>query len=156
MKGVPYIDQESVRDMILSGNIPTSTTIVDVRGDHACDGDVSGRHIMHSVNISKFDKNKALSLAQKLTSENKSRVVFHCYYSNFRGPKASKIFLEVMSKNFANYKIEIRVLKGGWSSWKNSYKDDNKLTHLSNKSSSEESDEDEEQLAMIKDQVVDN
>ncbi len=43
-----------------------------------------------------------------------------------------------------------RVLKGGWSAWKNQYKADPRLIILD--SHTEESDEDEEQKAMINNQ----
>ncbi len=55
---VPYIAAEEVVAMILNGELEVSTTIVDVRGDHKCDGDVAGRHIRGSINIPKFDTPK--------------------------------------------------------------------------------------------------
>jgi hypothetical protein len=75
-----------------------------------------------------------------------------CYYSNFRGPRAAKIFTKVMIKYYPRFKIEIRVLRGGWSLWKNQFKSDPRLVDLTNSKDEIESDEDEEQQRRIGDQ----
>jgi hypothetical protein len=55
---IPYVAAEEVVSLILNGELDRSTMIVDVRGDHAGDGDVLGRRIRGSINIPKFDKTK--------------------------------------------------------------------------------------------------
>ena len=100
------------------------TIIIDVR-----DADYEGGNIKGSVNIPYFDEAKASELATTVIDKNITMVVFHCYFCRMRGPTAAKLFAKVLGTNYPDQSahVKIKVLRGGWSNWKNNFKADDKL-----------------------------
>lgn len=48
-------------------------------------------------------------------AHDKERVVFHCYFSQSRGPKAARQFLDYTKAN--GIEVDVFVLAGGWKTW---------------------------------------
>lgn len=59
-----------------------------------------------------FEADKLLPL-----TKNRTHVIFHCYYSQTRGPTAAKQYLAKKGTDYPNQKIF--VLEGGFKNWKN-------------------------------------
>lgn len=101
MTKINYITATTLAQWIL-GEKKASLQIVDVR-----DADFAGGNIKHAKNIPRFDTPKARTLAVHLQQSKKSDVVFHCFFSQQRGPRAASIFYELVQSEFPDFKINM-------------------------------------------------
>lgn len=84
-----YITATEVLELVRKG---TATVVVDVRED-----DHAGGHIKGSVHVPaptfRSNPGKYLQLA-----EGKDNVVFHCMFSQYRGPSSANAFIDAWNK----------------------------------------------------------
>ncbi len=122
MPSFKWIEQKQLVERIKNGD--ATTVIIDVR-----DIDFEGGNIKSATNIPYFDEAKAMSLLHHIQLHQITTVVFHCFYCRMRGPTAAKLFQKIVSQqNHSNSQpIEIVVLRGGWSKWKNAFKTNSEL-----------------------------
>ncbi|KAL0481709.1 dual specificity phosphatase [Acrasis kona] len=85
--------------------------IIDVRDDDWVQGNIKGS--MH-IPSAQFDHTRAKKLAEELEKRNISTVIFHCHFSQQRGPSGAKKFSNVVEWEMPNSKFDVRVLQGGW------------------------------------------
>jgi len=97
--------------------------IVDVR-----DADFIGGNIPHCIHIPSSEFAQSVDeLVERL--KDVPLVVFHCFLSQQRGPKAARIFLEARVEKLPDLagKQEITILRGGFSEFQHFYKGDPEL-----------------------------
>ena len=96
--------------------------IVDVRDD-----DYIAGHILNSVNIR---SREFIQLVESNSSEllelfNKYKtLVFHCAYSQVRGPKCANYAFQMLKRNNKSF-VEVKVLKGGYIEFCREFKETN-------------------------------
>lgn len=142
MKKVVFIERPDLAEKILSGT--SGFLVVDMREHDFVGGNITGAVNMPAC---EFNEIKALELGQQLLASNINLVVFHCFYCRMRGPTAAKLFDRVLKQHYPTSSIQVyvgmcvdlvggyicsntiirRVLRGGWSKWKNEYKKNDKL-----------------------------
>lgn len=71
--------------------------------------------------MASFNNSAMKQLANKLTREKKLLVLFHCHFSQIRGPAAAEAFQKYIISHgdvhIGNNNLEIMVLRGGISAW---------------------------------------
>ncbi len=88
--------------------------IVDVR-----EGDYTYGKIPGSIHMPRGTLNVA-DLVEYAVG--KSTVIFHCYYSQTRGPSAAREFLEFLSTQSPSWRaVRVCVLEGGFKRWRLRY-----------------------------------
>ena len=111
----------SLRQMIL--NQKTNFQIIDVRDDDFSIGKIFGSKNFPSID---FDE-KLEDLTKFLLKNEKKQLIFHCYYSQARGPRCAQTFQEFVDDKYPNNKFQIFVLEGGWCNFYEKFGDDKKL-----------------------------
>jgi len=114
-----YITREDLAEIIKNDrNKPgTDYLVVDVRDDDFVGGNIKGAKNVPSENFT-----KGLSELVKETRDI-PKVVFHCTYSQIRGPKAARGYEEALGDS----QKEIVVLRDGFAHFQAKYKNDSKL-----------------------------
>ncbi|KAI6039340.1 Rhodanese-like domain-containing protein [Pisolithus marmoratus] len=119
---VKYIGASELANIILSDKEPWKDyLIVDVR-----DADWVGGNIKGSYH---FPSEGFLNGVDKLMKDTKDipMVIFHCRFSQERGPKAARIYEEtrnILHKPTDGQDFEAHVLRGGFLHFGEKYKDD--------------------------------
>ncbi|KAK2949299.1 hypothetical protein BLNAU_15780 [Blattamonas nauphoetae] len=98
----------------------SSIIIVDVRDTDYTSGCIpNSRHIP-------FDsfKTRAPFLIENISQMSKppKRIIFHCHKSQSRGPRAAKMFQSLVAGQISG--IQTCILYGGWSAWRDTFKDE--------------------------------
>lgn len=117
---VKYISASELANVILSDKKPWKDyLVVDVRDEDWIGGNIKGSYHAPSKNF--------LNEVDKLVKDTKDipMVVFHCRYSQERGPKAARIYEE--TRNILHEPSEAHVLRGGFHHFGEKYKDDPRL-----------------------------
>ena len=96
---------------------PHSVMIVDLRDD-----DYEVGHIVNSVNVPSESLGKQSAMQQLLdravSNDQLEYVVFHCYYSQVRGPTFGQKFHNLLQEKYPdNDRLQCKVLRGGWGYW---------------------------------------
>lgn len=112
----------------LRGGAPGKFAIVDVR-----ESDYIGGHIKGSLHYSAGSLNETLpDLKRKLREKDVDNVIFHCALSQVRGPRSALTFLRSIGENeLADpfyQKLQVSVLKGGFTKWQELYGEDPEAT----------------------------
>jgi len=120
-----WITATELRDIIKGAGKPLlDYAIVDVR-----DADYDGGNIPNCIHIPSLNFHGQVNeLVEQLKST--STVVFHCYLSQQRGPKAARVFSEVREDILTPEQInqqEILVLRGGFCEFQERFKNDPEL-----------------------------
>ncbi|ADV19390.1 hypothetical protein I305_03170 [Cryptococcus gattii E566] len=120
-----YISAEQLAEIIKAKPAETlkDLVVVDVR-----DSDFVGGNIVSALNYPSDTFHATVDeLVEKL--ENVPRVVFHCYLSQARGPKAARIYAETRNNRYPNPSTpqEIFVLRDGFSGFQSRYRHDPEL-----------------------------
>ncbi|EDR13420.1 uncharacterized protein LACBIDRAFT_292636 [Laccaria bicolor S238N-H82] len=115
-----YITADQLAQLMKSeGKVPEKDfLVVDVRDD-----DYAGGNIKGSLNQ---PSSKFLMNVDGLVKQTKEvpLVIFHCAFSQARGPKAARIYEETRSNIGKDIDHEVIVLQGGFSQFQAKYKDD--------------------------------
>jgi rhodanese-related sulfurtransferase len=108
--------------------------VVDVRDDDYLEGNIIGSyHFPHCSLVKDFSALSSLILKETHSSDSfdslsKSDlvnvIIFHCTFSQTRGPNAFELF----DRAYPEFQEKTFILKGGWKSWKELYYDDQELT----------------------------
>jgi rhodanese-related sulfurtransferase len=108
--------------------------IIDVRDDDYFDGNIRGAyHFPHCSLVQNFPlllkllvKETHCSSSQELLSRPEviDAIIFHCKFSQTRGPNAMMMF----NQAYPELKEKTYILKGGWIQWKDRYFDNSELT----------------------------
>eukprot|EP00397_Hematodinium_sp_SG-2012_P054522 GEMP01065821.1.p1 GENE.GEMP01065821.1~~GEMP01065821.1.p1 ORF type:complete len:140 (-),score=18.40 GEMP01065821.1:727-1146(-) len=97
----------------------STVKIIDVRDEDFNEGG----HIPGCRNIpSRVFSAKREELADELCQQDVT-VVFHCMFSQSRGPSCAGIFQTELTKR-ENVKCQVRILQGGFLTWERRYPDD--------------------------------
>jgi len=122
-----WIEPSSLGDLIKGVLGPKKPhidyAIVDVRDD-----DFMGGNIPHCIHIPSSEFEQSVDeLVERL--KDVPLVVFHCFLSQQRGPKAARIFLQARDEKLPDLaeKQEIAILHGGFSEFQHLYKGDPEL-----------------------------
>lgn len=89
--------------------------IIDVRDDDRADGHIEGSKWISSQTFA----SRAGALAEEYESQDKT-LVFHCMFSQSRGPTCAGIFKGKLS---AEAKCKVAVLEGGYMTWEQQFPD---------------------------------
>eukprot|EP00741_Cyanophora_paradoxa_P012499 tig00020610_g12077.t1 len=102
-----YVTPEEVADLVASGG-SRRFAIIDVR-----DYDRVGGHIRGSLHVpsQEFD-DKVSNLVERF--KNHDVLVFHCMYSQQRGPSCAMRFARELSARAPSAKVQTAILKGGF------------------------------------------
>jgi len=123
---VKYIEKDALKDLLKDAvDDRTSLLIVDVRDDDHKGGNISG-----SLHVPSSIFHDAVDDLVKDKARNVGSVVFHCSYSQQRGPKSARIYAETREKYAAKEGFppqQIFILRGGFTEWQAAYKDDPEL-----------------------------
>ncbi|KAL9644156.1 hypothetical protein ABK040_005620 [Willaertia magna] len=150
---VNLIEPEELKERIIKQD--TLFHIVDVRDDDYEEGKIktpNGTIQYHHAPFYQFSEQKALELLKQLlivkeeennsdkslsssitnSSEEQQKVIdviFHCYYSQQRGPKAAYRFYQVLREQDENVQklIRVNILRGGWGLWRTRFFKNNEL-----------------------------
>lgn len=115
---VSFLEKDALKSLILQND---KLLVVDVRDD-----DYSGSKVKNSVNYPSWCfEDKIDELIEDLKTQNISKVVFHCYYSQQRGPRCAKIFKGYTQEKNLNF--EVFILSGGVIEWIRTFKNDPRL-----------------------------
>jgi len=131
---VKYIEKDDLKEL-LKAKKPASASssdpqtdnqksllIVDVRDD-----DHKGGHIPGSLHVPSETFEAAVDNLVKGKARDVGTVVFHCSYSQQRGPKTARIYSETREAHSAKESLppqEILILRGGFSEWQAVYRED--------------------------------
>eukprot|EP00030_Apusomonadida_sp_AF-17_P003492 a352269_69.p2 GENE.a352269_69~~a352269_69.p2 ORF type:complete len:148 (-),score=39.46 a352269_69:405-821(-) len=102
---------------LLTGDKRTQVLVVDVRDDDFEGGNIKGAHHFPSEsfeadNVADF----VVASAKKLGGE-RLLVVFHCMYSQQRGPSMAELVRAELAERGASENLELSVLSGGFVSF---------------------------------------
>eukprot|EP01080_Neovahlkampfia_damariscottae_P004453 gene4453-7828_t len=111
----------SLKQLIL--NQKPNFQIIDVRDDDYDFGKIVGAKNFPSCT---FDETLE-ELTSFLKNNEKKKIVFHCFFSQARGPRCAQIFHEYINSKEPNHKFEILILEGGWNNFKEKFGNDKKL-----------------------------
>lgn len=111
------LEVEEVRK-VLEESKESNIAIIDVRG-----ADYAGGHIAGSVNVP-YDKFAEQLDALVAKYKDTDRVIFHCMYSEQRGPHCANTFLNRRKELFPSAEPNSYVLLGGFQKWLQTYYDD--------------------------------
>lgn len=127
-----YIHVQNLAHLI--SNKTKGVFVIDVRDDDYFDGNIIGSyHFPHCSLVENLSsllkliaKETDCSSPQELLSQSDlvNVIVFHCKFSQTRGPNACELF----NQAYPELKEKTYILKGGWIHWKELYFDDLKLT----------------------------
>jgi len=118
VREISYITAPQLRDLLVSAEPPV---VVDVR-----DEDRAGGHVRGSVSIPSAQWSDSASVDRFVTRLTSSTtVVFHCMFSQQRGPSCAQLFAARLP---ATSPTRVLVLHGGWRAWRREYGDDPVLT----------------------------
>ncbi|KAG9306699.1 hypothetical protein G9A89_004246 [Geosiphon pyriformis] len=94
--------------------------VVDVRGDDFENGNIPG-----CLNITSQELARNI---QPFINKHKNvpQIIFHCTFSQVRGPRSASLYLEASVKT-AGETQKIQVLRGGFEEWEEKYRDDPEL-----------------------------
>jgi Cdc25 family phosphatase len=119
---VKYITGHELAAIIKSDKVPLKDyLVIDVRDDDYAGGNIPKGQNWPSRNFMW----KADELVEK--TKDVQMVVFHCTFSQERGPKAARIYEEKRNQlpaQSADSPHEVLVLRGGFSKFQAKYKDD--------------------------------
>ena len=97
-----YITGDDVAHLIRAGN--NKHAIIDLRDDDWVRGNIkSATHIPSR----EFDYERAKQLAEELEQKNIENVVFHCHFSQQRGPTGAGLFRRVLEVELPQSKMEV-------------------------------------------------
>jgi len=116
---VKYITGHELAAIIKSDQVPLKDyLVVDVRDD-----DYLGGHIVKGQNWPSHNFMwKVDELVEK--TKNVKVVIFHCAFSQERGPKAARIYENKLQAQGTDNLHEVLVLRGGFSKFQAKFKDD--------------------------------
>lgn len=115
---VSYVTAPQLRDLLASAEPPV---VVDVRDEDRASGHIRGSVSLPSEQWS--DSAAVDRFVAQLASQ--SAVVFHCMFSQQRGPSCAQLFA---ARAPASSPTRVLVLHGGWRAWRREYGDDATLT----------------------------
>mmetsp|Transcript_36714 Transcript_36714/g.59325 ORF Transcript_36714/g.59325 Transcript_36714/m.59325 type:complete len:145 (-) Transcript_36714:735-1169(-) len=109
-RSLKNVSAEELATWLLDKRKSTSKglAIVDCR-----DGDYDGGHIKGAMNVPSLVFDERLDSLIKKTSSSE-KVVFHCMYSQQRGPKCASAFASRLSELNPQSRQEVYVLRGGF------------------------------------------
>ncbi|KAF8677815.1 hypothetical protein AX14_004780 [Amanita brunnescens Koide BX004] len=114
-----YITREQLADIVKSDCTPGKDyLVVDVRDD-----DYAGGNIKGAKNVPSYGFASGVGALVKDTKDI-PKIVFHCAYSQIRGPKAAKCYEGALGEKSDK---EVVVLQGGFATFQAKYKDDPQL-----------------------------
>jgi rhodanese-related sulfurtransferase len=117
---VTRISSLNLRELILNAN--KKFQVVDVRDD-----DFSVGKIVGAINVpSSVFEDKLEELSSNLLKQQKKNVIFHCHYSQVRGPSCANSFKRFVDEKYPET-FNVLVLQGGWDGFQNEYINDKKL-----------------------------
>jgi rhodanese-related sulfurtransferase len=117
---VTRISTLNLREIIL--NASKKFQVVDVRDDDYAVGKIVG-----SINVpSSIFEDKLEELSSNLLKQQKKNVIFHCYYSQVRGPTCANTFKRFVDEKYPD-EFNVLVLQGGWDAFQSEYVNDKKL-----------------------------
>ncbi|OXV10313.1 hypothetical protein Egran_01926 [Elaphomyces granulatus] len=121
---LPRMSRDALCSLLLA-SVPTQVAVVDVR-----DSDHIGGHIHSSMWVPSATLDLHLPELVR-TLQNKEKVVFHCAYSQQRGPSAALRYAREREQTLGieeSKKQEVFVLEGGFVDWQEKYGNDTRLT----------------------------
>jgi len=112
-RAVQYISPDELAELILEGpEDEPRAHVIDVR-----DEDFAGGHIPNAKHVpSASFATQVGYLAQELAGSS-SLLVFHCMFSQQRGPSCANCFVRHVADHDPNWQCDVRVLSGGFHAW---------------------------------------
>jgi rhodanese-related sulfurtransferase len=108
-----WIEAEELAPILLSQQ--KKVKIIDVRDEDYQVGNIIGA--IH-IGSERMTDQVALGLLKQMIEEQMDMVVFHCHYSQVRGPTVARKFWDLLCKHYPNNEtLEVKVLSGGWRYW---------------------------------------
>ena len=115
-----YVAPEELVGWYQDGSIQ-EVLIVDVREDDYTVGKLPGSiHVPFHQILPQMSR-----ISSALTA--KTKIVFHCYFSQTRGPSAAQYFVQELGQKHPD--VQVLVLTGGWKTWR-THCSRNDLPHL--------------------------
>jgi Cdc25 family phosphatase len=112
---VDYMDPAEVLALIEAKK--QTVVIVDVRDEDRSEGFIRGSEHIASATMTEVQLGQLHDRVQA-----GSMLVFHCMFSQVRGPKAARRFSEVVAARAAASgvaeKVQVRIMRGGFMGWK--------------------------------------
>ena len=123
-----YITCAQLQEMLQSPETKPKTLIVDVRDEDRSEGWIDESFNWPTSELrSGGTKQNAEMMNDFLTkqlSAGRTNIVFHCQWSQMRGPWAAKRAVEVCAKNSSLAgKMRILILQGGFMEWRRCFPD---------------------------------
>ncbi|KAI5955327.1 ibp1 [Candida jiufengensis] len=130
-----YIKPQTLYQWITNKSSPPNGNgkfaIIDVRDSDYVGGHIKGSWHYPSSNF----QNSLEDLQNKLYENDINNVIFHCMLSQSRGPSSTLKFLRSIDsiknsklKEFLEKKLNIYVLRGGFSHWQSEFGNDSNVT----------------------------
>jgi len=113
-----WIEAEELASILLSNN--KKVLVVDLR-----DEDYEVGHVINSVNYPSQTLNEEAleKLLNKVVDEGTEMIVFHCHYSQVRGPAFGQKFHNLVEDKLPETsQLQCKVLRGGWGNWHKRYR----------------------------------
>jgi rhodanese-related sulfurtransferase len=102
MNKLVYVTVDEVKKLILAGN--KSFAVIDLRDDDYIRGNI--KNSMH-IPSRTFNTTRAKQLADELIKKNVDNVIFHCHFSQQRGPTGASLFTEVIEREYPTAKMQM-------------------------------------------------
>jgi Cdc25 family phosphatase len=104
-KPLSYVTGDDLAQIIRSGR--NKHAIIDLRDDDWVRGNI--RTATH-IPSREFDYERAKRLAQELEQNKIENVVFHCHFSQQRGPTGAGLFRRVLEVELPDSKMDVYVV----------------------------------------------
>lgn len=115
-----YLEPEQLAELLLVES--QKILIVDVRDDDYVIGRIRGsRHYP----FCRLTTDHGLRQQLMREADGKEMVIFHCHFSQTRGPEAAEIFTREHSGQ-----TRPLILRGGWKVWRERYRNDERFVEL--------------------------
>lgn len=109
---IPYITVDELGELLFTSCKDSSVQIIDVRDDDFIGGHIPGARNLPSTGFATGVR----YLVQEL-AESEEVVIFHCMFSQERGPSCAKCFLDHLAELHPESQCKVRILHGGFNEW---------------------------------------
>ncbi|RNF10950.1 As/Sb Reductase [Trypanosoma rangeli] len=106
-----YMDPSELVALLDDGERCASVAVIDCRDDDRAEGFIVGS--VHFPSSSQLER-RIHELAASLEEEGRTVIVFHCSFSQVRGPRAANRFAAALREK-AICTLSVYVLRGGWN-----------------------------------------